>query len=635
MTTHSLAAPNPQPVGVRSLVLAERWQLVAALLGSLVIAALAFAAVAPSLDGGLLWDDRPLLLQNPDVVSADGLLRIWKGERSPDYFPLTMTVAWLEHRLWGEDPFGWRLTNLLFHIASCLLVWCVLRELQVSGAWLAAAIFAVHPVTVASVAWISELKNVCSLLFATLACWAYLTFDRLGGRWRYALAVVSFLFALLSKTSVVMLPPVLVLFVWWRRSQAATRLTRQDLLRLAPLFLCSLVLGLVTVWFQSNRVVGDVVVRPEGAASRLASTGWIVWFYVITDLLPVQLSMIYPRWHIDPARLTAWIPLVLAVAAVTSAWTFRQRGTRGLLVASGFFLLMLLPVCGWFDTYFSIFSLVSDHWQYVPLLGTIAGMVAGAAAGATWLFARWPGAHAHLWQRVLGAVPAALVLLALVNLSRHRAAEFRSEEALWTATIRHNPQAWVAFNNLAPILNAQGEQKAAEWHYRQALSLRPDYAVAHNNLGVLLSRQQKYTEATEHFRQAVASLPNYYEAWSNWGNALARQAKFAEAAKRYRQAIEIEPDYATGHYNLGQSLAKRRNYAEAIPHYERAVEIEPDYAKAWNSLGLAHSALRQFVQAIPCFEHVIQLDPRRTDARRSLEHARHALVSASRYDRYR
>ncbi len=556
------------------------WSAGLLLIGAVVIALLALIAVSPSLSGGLLWDDRPLLFQNPDVVRPDGLLPIWTGERSPDYFPMTMTVAWVEYRLWGENPFGWRVTNLLLHIFSCLLVWQVLRELDVPAAWLAAAVFAVHPVTMASVAWISELKNVCSLLFAALACVCYLRFDRLGGRVRYTLAVVWFLLALLSKTSVVMLPPVLLLFVWWRRARMGTSLTRQDLVRLIPLFLCSLVLGLVTIWFQTNRVVGDTLVRPEGAASRLASSGWIVWFYLAKDLWPVGLSMIYPRWEIDPTRLTAWIPLGLVLATVAAAWHFRNRGTRGLFVASGFFLLMLFPVGGWFETYFSLFSLVADHWQYVPMLGVVAGAVAAATLGTRWILDRWPGPTAHFPRQMLATVPAALVLAVLVTLSRDRAAEFSSGEALWTATIRQNPQAWVAYSSLAQLRCAQERWSEAEPYCRQALAIRPDEPIAHNNLGVILSAQSQYPAAAEHFRQAIELLPTYDQAWTNLGMLRERQGDYAAAAECYRRLLELTPNSANGHFSLGRALTRQGRLAAAQTHFRRAVEIDRRYAQA-------------------------------------------------------
>lgn len=604
------------------------------LLGSLGILLLAYLAMAPSLDGGTLWDDRPLLIEHPDVVAVDGLVRLWKAEQTPDFFPMTMSVAWLEYRLWGDNLFWWRLTNVLLHATCCILGWRVLRQLELPGAWLAAALFAVHPVTVASVAWISELKNVCSLLFATLACWAYLEFDQRGLRRHYALAIVTFLLALLSKTSVVMLPPVLIVLLWWRRAKEERRLTLRELLPLAPLFLSSLMLGLVTVWFQANRVVGDLDVRPEGALSRLASTGWIAWFYVLKDLLPVRLSLVYPRWSVDPSNPLAWQPLLSILAVSMAAWRFRQRGTRGLCVAAAFFLLMLFPVCGWFNTYFSLYSLVSDHWQYLSLWAVVVGVTSGFLLSGRWLCARFLPKLSLAWQHALPMMPLLLLLGVLLPLSRQRAAEFHDEETLWSATIQQNPKAWVAYNNLAPYRVENGDWPEAERLYRRAIELRPDYAVAHNNLGALLSKQRKYDAAIEHLRIATEILPDYHEAWNNWGNTLGRQAHFDEAATCYRRALEISPDYAKGHYNLAFALSKRRNFAEAETHYLRAVEIDPEYALAWNGLGLAHLAGRDYATAMECFDRAIELEPKLVSARRNLARARHEMASAQRYDRY-
>jgi hypothetical protein len=257
---------------------------------ALLIVVMTLAVYLPAMQGGFIWDDDLFLTHNPLIKADDGLYRFWFTKEPPDYFPLVSTSLWLEWRLWGMNPAGYHVVNIAWHAMSAVLTWLVLRRLNIPGAWLAALLFAVHPVNVESVAWITERKNTQPMVFYLMTLLFYLEFDSSGKKQWYMFALLAFVLALLSKTSVVMLPFVLLGCVWWQRK----RIGKRDLMRVIPFFLLSVVLGLVTVWYQRNAIGGDII-QSGGLLSRVAGAGWAVWFYAVEDKIP----RVYP-WMNEP-----------------------------------------------------------------------------------------------------------------------------------------------------------------------------------------------------------------------------------------------------------------------------------------------------------------------------------------------
>jgi tetratricopeptide (TPR) repeat protein len=611
--------------------------------GCCLIILLTIVVYLPALRGGFIWDDDELITDNQLVQARDGLYRIWFTTEANDYYPLTSSFWWLQSRLWGKNAAGYHAVNVLLHAANVVLVWIILRRLRIPGAWLAALLFAVHPVNVATVAWISEQKNTLSMLFFALSILWYLRFEEENKRCWYGLSLGAFLLALLSKAAVVMLPVVLLGCVWWLRG----RLRSRDWLRTAPFFVLSILLGLTTVWFQYHRAMNGWVVRVGGLFSRLAVAGLAPWFYLYKALLPLNLCMVYPRWNPAAWGWTGWLPGIALAGSFGLLWWKRSGWGRPLLFGFAYFVVMLFPVLGFFDQGFYQYSLVADHWQYY----SIVGVTALAAASAMAL-----GPCLQRGQRLVIGLVAGIVVIALGTLSWQRCLAYRSQETLFRNNLLYNPLAWIAHYNLGVVSGQAGRVREEIEHYEQALRINPDYAQAHNNLGSALLRLGKpqeaigqyeqalrikpdYAEAQNnlgisllrlgkpqgaigHFEQALRINPNLAEAHDSLGTALAQTSRIEDAIAQFQQALRINPDDAEAHYNLGNTLAQTGRIEDAIAQFQQALRINPDYAQAHNNLGNALFQLGRVQEAIGHYEQALRINPDDAQVQSNLARAR-------------
>ena len=554
----------------------------------------------PAIRSGFVWDDDSMLTDNA-VLKENGLYQCWFTATQPNYWPITWTSYWLEHKLWGLKPAGYHITNILIHTACALLVWRVLLCLNVPAAFVAAVIFAVHPVNVESAAWVAQRKTVLSMLFFLLSLLFYLQFDLAGKRTTYILSVTLFIAAMLSKGSVVGLPVVILLCIWWLRRT----ITKRDILRTMPFFAVSAVMSAVEIWFQYNRAIGEDVIRSDSFFSRLAGAGWAIWFYFYKAVLPVNLTFIYPRWKIDPASWVSYVPGLLLIVLLALSWRYRRGWGRPVFFAVVYFVVMLLPVLGFFNIYFMRYSLVADHYQYVSIAAVISFVVAACYD----IFSRFGQSGVKTAKAV-----AALVAVILAALSWCQSGIYRDIETLWSDTLKKDPGSWMAHNNLGNILQLQGRTDEAVGHFRQALRVKPDFAEAHYNLGYTLQQQGRIDEAEKSYRQALQFKPDFAKAHNNLGVACVYLGRHEEAVKAYRQAIKIKPDYANAHYNLGTALYSQGKVDEAVGYYRQAIAINPDYAEAHNNLGVAYFDLGRYEEAIKAYRQAIRIKPDYADA---------------------
>ena len=413
----------------------SRWRLVAA---AAIILAAVLVVYLPALRAGFVWDDEQLITSNPLLRTFSGLIEIWSGGRTADYFPITNTAFWIEHHLFGDNPLGYHALNILLQAADAVLVWLVLRRLQIPGAWLAGLIFGIHPVHVESVAWISELKNVLAMFFTLLSILCFVEIDeKPRSRTLYILSLILFALALLSKPQVVFMPMVLVLCLWWRARDFAT--LRREAIRTWPFFVMAAVFGLITIWFQ-NRGIGEEEIIIGSVARRFVNAGMAVWWYAGKVFLPARLMAIYPRWRFDSPDLSEWLPLIALVSLIGLLWFFRNRGLRGVFVAAGYFVVALLPVIGLVRmAYLRSGTLVADHLQYFADVSLIALV----CAGVTML--------ANRGRRELKTAIAVICILSIGVMgvcALQRTQVLHDEESLWRDNPAKNPDAWQAHARL-------------------------------------------------------------------------------------------------------------------------------------------------------------------------------------------
>jgi tetratricopeptide (TPR) repeat protein len=541
--------------------------------GAALIVVLTIVVYIPALRCGFVWDDDDHFTRNPAMTSVHGLEQIWSSLAVSRYYPLTLTTFWVERQLCGLHPLPYHAVNIALQAANSVLLWMLLRRLNVPGAWLAAALWAVHPVGVESVAWVTELKNIQSgfLFFLSVLC--FLNFAADSKRSSYALAFAFGTAAMLSKPSTVVLPLVLLLCVWWKRGHWQ----RRDLLRVAPFFLLALGMSAMTVaeqerWVQRAGAVGWQLPTAE----RLIIAGKTVWFYAAHVLWPANLMFIYPRWDMSAVSVLSWLPLAGVVAVGALLWMCRrQPWARAGLFGIGFFVVALLPVMGFFNVFFFRYSFVADHFQYLACIGLI-GLVVGSGT----IICQRVGPSG----RRLGMFGAAIVLLLLGASTWNRTDVYQNMETLWRDTVTRNPGAYMAHNNLGNVLAQSGRVEEAIGQYEQAMRLKPDDAEAYVNLGNVLWNTGKVQEAIGQYEHALRINPNFAVAHKGLGLALERTGNVSDAAGHYEEALRIKPDDAEVHNYLGLSLKRMGKVPEAAWQYEKALRINPDYLEALNNL---------------------------------------------------
>lgn len=540
-----------------------------------LLVALVGASYFPALGGRFVWDDASHIASNPCIVGPLGLKAIWTTAAA-NYFPLTLTDFWLQHALWGLNPWPYHAVTLALHGINAVLLWRVLAALDVPGAWLGAALWALHPVQVESAAWICELKNTQSGLFFLLSILTYLSWeesessasraDRTG---RYLVSLLLGALAFLSKSSTVMLPAVLALCQWWRRR----RLGWRDLAALLPFAALAAAASAWTIWEQPHHSGALGSDWDLTWAQRLVIAGNDTWFYLGKLLWPHPLLFVYAHWHIDPAHLLAWGPAGAVIATLAALWLLRRHGPGvAAFLAAVCFIVLLFPVLGFFPVYFFRYSFVADHFQYLASMSPLG--LAPAALGAI------PGLH-PLGRR---SAVIAVALGACAVLTWREAGLYRDSETLFRNILRFQPDSWFANYNLGVELQHSGRPVEAAGCYVAALRLKPNDATAENNLGL----------------------------------ALAEAGHAEEAIAHYDRALQLDPRFAASDYNCGLALCALGRSREAAARITRALELEPVYPDAWDALGVCLYELGRLPEAVTAYRNSLREQPENPTARRNL-----------------
>lgn len=554
-------------------------------------AALVFCATVvaylPALSGGFIWNDSDYVTA-PALRSLAGLARIWAELGATEqYYPLLHSAFWVQHRLWGDSPAGYHTVTLFLHAASAVLFALILRRLveddprlrpYAGSEWLAALLFALHPVHVESVAWIAEQKNTLSLAFYLASALAYLRFDATRRRGAYVLALGLFVLALQCKTVTATLPAALLVVLWWKRGHLDWR---RDVLPLLPWLVLGAAAGIFSSWVERTYggAQGDEFYL--GAAGRVLVAGRAVAFYAGKLLWPFDLNFVYPRWTVDTGAGWQWLFPIGVVAAGLALWMLRQRA-RGPLAAFLLFVGSLFPALGFVNLYGARYSWVWDHWQYLPDLGPLA--LAAAAMTAA-------GRRVPERLRAVGPALGLGLAFALGALTWSHSRMFHDDQTLYVATLERNPGSWFAHYNLGRLWSeTPGRREDAIAQYREVTRIKPDHAKAHYNLGVLLQDVPgRLPDAVAEYQEALRLQPGNAEARINLGEAWAAMPGHLEdAIAEYRAALILRPGDFGAHVDLGNALLKSTGHTgEAIEQYREAIRLRPDQAAARFNLAIA------------------------------------------------
>ena len=585
------------------------------LLASL-LAALTIFAYRPAWNGGFIWDDDAYVSKNPLLTAPDGLRRIWFSLDAPSqYFPLVYTTFRIERALWDLNPTGYHWVNLLLHVGNALLLWRLLVRLKLPGAWLAAAIFALHPVQVESVAWITERKNVLMGFFFLLTLLAWVEFIDLQARRRwffYGAALAFYTLALSAKATACTLPAALLLILWLQKRP----INWQRLVQIAPFLLLGLGMGLIAVLWERYHQGTRGALFVLGPAERLLVAGRAIWFYLGKLFWPSNLTFIYPHWNVVVTDPFAYLWLLAGAALCVAIYFARRFFGRGIEVAALFFVATLSPLLGFIMLYTFRYTFVADHYQYLASIGPIVLISAGLA--------RLPGSIKYGRQSLFFL--SVLIIGILFLLTWRQSSTYRDIETLWRTTMARNPGCWMAYNNLGIALVEKGKVDEAIPQYEKSLRLHSDYAEAHYNLGNALLQKGNIDGAIVQCHEALALQPNDPDAHVALGNALLAKGAVDEAITHYSDALRLRADDGAAHYNLGNALLAKGEVVQAIAHYQKTLELEPNVAEAHIQLGNVFLQKRDERDAIAHYETALKISPHSPIAQTDLAWA---LASAS------
>jgi len=553
---------------------------------TLVLFALAFLIYGFGIGRGFDFDDFVYISKNPLLRRPDAIHTFWFTSEAFNYYPLFWTLLRGQWLLWGDHPLGYHLVNLIMHSVNAVLVWRIARVWKLPGAWWIAALFAVHPVNVQTLAWAAEQKNTWSFFFMALALLAFLQHTQ-DGRWsKYALALLWFAAALACKTSTVFLPVFLTIFYLFGRGKAAL----PQLLRLVPMYALGFAAGVTTVWFEKHRVAAKSLLGTFSLWQRLEVAGGTFWFYLGKALVPIHLTPMYRGW-VDTTASPHILPGLLLVALLAACALFWRRIGAPIALGITYYALMLFPLLGVFDTNYFAYSLVADHWQYHALPGILVAVVSAFSMAA----AKWPRLAAY--PNAAGTV----AVLGLAALASTHFAHFEDPRSLWSYVVEENPDAWLGWYNLGNTYADDHHYPEAIAAYRQSLRIRSDYERTPFNLAGALAADNQLEEADRSYLQAEKITSDDPSIYVNRGVVLLRLGREDDAAAEFQHCLQLDPAKISAHVNLIIILLKRGKIDEAAKHLEMAHPLGE--ANAHRVANAITAAAQQAPASKPALKH--------------------------------
>ena len=583
---------------------------------------LAVVVFIPAFFAAFVWDDVIIVDLHKQV---GGFADIWLNpsliESEGHYWPVVYTMFWVEYLLWGVDPVGYHVVNVVLHAANTMLIYALLRRLTVPGAWVAAALWAVHPVHVDSIAWAIERKDVLSALFYLASVLVYIRWDEhrreAAARVRrrtspknrrrsrrsaalYAASLALFTLALLSKSIVVTLPVMLLVYHWWRTG----RLTGRDAIGTVPFFAVAIGITLGDLAYYRPRA------RPLdfSLTERAQIVSRSFWHYAEQLLWPSDLLPIYPRWTIDGGDPLGWGLLLAGVAVVAALWVLRDRIGRGPLAGVLFFGVTLAPALGIIDHGYMTTTYVADRFQYLAGIGLIA-LVAGTLAHVA---AKYEFGHRLTPTRILAGlcVP---VLVVLGVITWRSALNYETPERFFTYIVTNNPSArGGAYLNLGNAYREQGRVEEAIEAYEQSLENdKPDTHMGLYNLGLAYDELDDLETAESYFRQALDQRASHIPSLGNLANVLYDKGEHSAAEELLQEGLRREPDDSQLLNNLATLYGKRGDLELATEFFQKGLDEHPKDENLLANFGLLLHNNGHWVEAEPILRRALDANPDR------------------------
>ncbi len=629
-------------------------------------------AYVPAVPCGFIWDDDDYVIKNQTLRDLPGLKAIWLDlSATPQYYPLVHTSFWCEYQCWGLNASGYHATNIFIHGINAILLWQILLRLSVPAPWFAALVFAIHPVHVESVAWITERKNVLSGMFYLLSLLSFLRYWNFteatdvtspdsptfkSRPWGWLLTSnLCFVAALLSKTVTATLPAAILVLIWWKQGRIPIRKS----LCLLPMLLIGIVFGLVTVWLEKYHVGASGMDWDLTFLERCLIAGRALWFYVGKLAWPSNLIFTYPRWEIDTAQSWQFLFPVAAIAIIIALWVKRASIGRGPLAAVLLFAGTLFPALGFLDVYPMRFSYVADHFQY---LASIAITTLGVSILAVWAREYSPE------NPRLVKLGSCVIVAGLMVLTALQTRIYEGLEPLWRDTLAKNPASFMAHNNLGALLTRRGDLAEAEQHIREAMQIKPDFVDSVVNMGKVREAQGDSKGAFQYYLKATEMNPTYAPALNGLGAMYGAKGDLGSAEKQFREAIRCDPTYVSARLNLATIYLSQQNTAAAIAELEKVIQYQPDSQLATSNLVQAYASMgrydaasdllntmlnqspedvtllgaagmmkanqKKFSEAIPYFEKILKLEPNLPEALYSLAEMHRELGETLKAEEY-
>ncbi|MDP8298793.1 MAG: tetratricopeptide repeat protein [Candidatus Tantalella remota] len=561
----------------------------------IIIVILCGVIYGPSLQNGFIWDDDDYVYENELVQDSGGLKDIWFARKTVQYYPVVFTSFWIEHKVWGLNPFGYHLVNLLLHIANALLLFALVGKLYPRAAFVVALIFAVHPIQVETVAWITERKNLLSLFFFLMTLLSY--FKYLGRRkaGQYCLTLALFVCALLSKSVSVCFVAVPILYQWWKEGKVTLREVKISVPFLAA--------GALSAWNTAYIEYHGVGARgAEWSFSLLEKAvlaGRTMCFYIYKLCVPGDFLFFYPRWEINATQWWQWIPLLTLLAAAVILYGARKRIGRGAIALFVFYGISIFPAAGIINVFPMKYSFVADHFSYISV-PTLLLLIAGAAMygfdnilSRTSVVLRKPVIRKTAYVAILTVITGSLALK-----SFGVTGNYRDQFTLWTDLIERNPSSQAAHVNLGRIYEQKNEYEKAAQLYRRAVQLLPDDFVAYYNLGNAYRGLGEDRKAILAYTKAIEIYPNKADMYNNLGNAYKEVGDIKMAIAQFEKAISVDPGHPWAYNNLGVLYGQLGDTEKARAYYGKAVSVDPGYADAYFNLSVQSYRAGQYGVAV-------------------------------------